>query len=89
MPALDGRSLTLEQLAAVADAGEAVSVTADARAHVDAARRTVEAVLEGETPVYGVNTGFGSFAEVRIAHADHDHQHHDVRQPAGRRRDVG
>jgi len=72
MPALDGRSLTLEQLAAVADAGEAVSVTADARAHVDAARRTVEAVLEGETPVYGVNTGFGSFAEVRIAHADLD-----------------
>ncbi|HXE79301.1 MAG TPA: histidine ammonia-lyase [Vicinamibacterales bacterium] len=72
MPALDGRGLTLEQLAAIADACEPVSLAPDARARVDEARRVVEAVLEGDAPVYGVNTGFGSFADVRIGRDDLD-----------------
>ena len=72
MPELDGLSLTLEQLAAVADGGEPVSLAPRARARVDAARRAVEAVLERGTPVYGVNTGFGSFAEVSVGAGDLD-----------------
>jgi histidine ammonia-lyase len=62
---LDGRSLTLEGIAAIAD-GAPAALAPDARARVDAARRVVDALAGGDTPVYGVNTGFGSFAEVRI-----------------------
>jgi histidine ammonia-lyase len=72
MIVLDGDHLTLDQLVAIADAGEEVTVSAAARARVAAARAVVEAAAEGDAAVYGVNTGFGSFAETRIARADLD-----------------
>src|SRR5918995_7454117 len=64
---LDGHSLTLDQLIAIADHGEAVGIAADAAALVTAARAVVDRKAYGEEPVYGINTGFGSFAEVRVA----------------------
>ena len=63
---LDGGSLTLEQLAAIADDGAAVALGARAGAAVDASRAVVDRHAAGETPVYGINTGFGSLAEVKI-----------------------
>jgi histidine ammonia-lyase len=68
--ALNGNDLTLDQLVAIADDGVEVALAADARARVLAARTVVDACAEGEAPVYGINTGFGSFAETRIARAD-------------------
>jgi histidine ammonia-lyase len=64
---LDGSSLTLEQLAAIARGGEAVGIAPSARARVLAARTVVDRTVRGAEPVYGINTGFGAFAEVRIA----------------------
>src|SRR3954468_19540190 len=64
---LDGASLTLEQLLAIADRGEAVALTDAARDRVRAARAVVERRAKGDQPAYGINTGFGSFAEVKIA----------------------
>jgi histidine ammonia-lyase len=64
---LDGHSLTLDQLIAIADRGEAVGIAADAGARVTAARAVVDRKAYGEEPVYGINTGFGSFAEVKVA----------------------
>lgn len=46
---------------------------AEARARVEAARRAVDAIVDGgdEAPaVYGINTGFGALAETRIEHRD-------------------
>jgi histidine ammonia-lyase len=63
---LDGRSLTLGQLAAIADGRDEVGLAPSARARVAAARAVVDRMAEGDAPVYGINTGFGSFAEVRI-----------------------
>jgi histidine ammonia-lyase len=63
---LDGSSLTLAQLVAIADGGHAVGIAPDAVARVGAARAVVEEHAAGDAPVYGVNTGFGSFAEVKI-----------------------
>ena len=63
---LDGNSLTLDDLAAVAIDGAPVALTDDARARVNASRAVVETFVSGDQPVYGINTGFGSFAEVRI-----------------------
>ena len=64
---LDGRSLTLEQLAAIAHDGERVAVSTEARGRVAASRAVVDRMAEGDAPVYGINTGFGMFAEVKIA----------------------
>ncbi|HEX7136867.1 MAG TPA: histidine ammonia-lyase [Vicinamibacterales bacterium] len=67
MIALDGSSLTLEQLLAVVDAGECVEISTAARARVLASRAVVERRAGGDEPAYGINTGFGSFAEIKIA----------------------
>ncbi len=64
---LDGASLTLEQLIAIADGGEPVGLAPLAAARVRAARAVVDRMAHGDAPVYGINTGFGSFAEVKIA----------------------
>src|SRR5688572_29364225 len=64
---LTGSALTIEQLVPVADRYETVAVAPDAAARVQAARRIVEEKALGREPVYGINTGFGSFADVKIA----------------------
>lgn len=64
---LDGSSLTIEQLLAIADRGEPVALDPSARERVAASRHVVEEKARGDAPAYGINTGFGSFAEVRIA----------------------
>jgi histidine ammonia-lyase len=64
---LDGSSLTIEQLLAIADHGEHVALSADARERVRAARAVVDRRARGDEPAYGINTGFGSFADVKIA----------------------
>ena len=63
---IDGRSLTLEALAAVAGGLREVSLSDDARRRIEASRAVVDRKAEGAEAVYGVNTGFGSFADVRI-----------------------
>src|SRR5688500_451869 len=67
---LDGAGLTLSDLLAIADDRAEVGLAPDARARVVAARAIVEAKAGGDTPVYGVNTGFGNFAETRSDKAD-------------------
>jgi histidine ammonia-lyase len=67
---IDGDTLKLEEVWAVAHGRAQVELAPSARARVQAARARVEAVAEGDTPVYGINTGFGSLAEVRIGRAD-------------------
>ncbi len=66
---LNGNDLSLDQLAAVAE-GAPVGFSASALAAMHASRGVVDgAVARGEV-VYGVNTGFGNFADVRIGAAD-------------------
>src|SRR5436190_3756574 len=67
MIVLDGSSLTIEQLVAIADHGEQVALSAAARGRVRASRAVVDARARGDEPAYGINTGFGSFADVKIA----------------------
>jgi histidine ammonia-lyase len=67
---LTGDALTLAQLVAIADDHEQVALAPAARARVQAARAVVDRAAAGEVPVYGINTGFGSFAETRIDRGD-------------------
>ena len=65
---LDGDSLTLDDLTAVAYDFAPVVLADAARARVVAARAIVDDFADRDTPAYGINTGFGDFAEVRIPH---------------------
>src|SRR5690606_23668942 len=71
---LTGGDLTLADVAAVARRGDAVEVGAAAREAMQRSRDWVASVAGGELrgddgepmPVYGVNTGYGSLARVRL-----------------------
>jgi histidine ammonia-lyase len=64
---LDGASLTLEAVVAAARGRGTVAASAAALAGLAASRAVVDrAVARGET-LYGINTGFGKLANVRIA----------------------
>ncbi len=50
--------------------GAAVALDQDCRAAIEAGARTIEAIVAKGEPVYGINTGFGKLASVRIGAAD-------------------
>lgn len=64
---LDGRSLRIADVLAVADARIPVSLAESARARMQVTRNVVDAAVERGVPVYGINTGFGKLSEVTIA----------------------
>jgi len=67
---LGDEPLTLEILTAVARAGRRVAIGERAQSAMQAARTVVDRVVAGgdaAPAVYGVNTGFGALAEVRIS----------------------
>ena len=65
--ALSGNELTFEQLYAVALGGEAVSLAPLAVERMNASRAVVERLVASGTTAYGINTGFGKLASVRIS----------------------
>ncbi len=65
--ALDGRTLRLEDIEDVALRRRPVEICAAADGAMREARRCVEGILRAGKTVYGVNTGFGHLAQVRIA----------------------
>lgn len=68
---LDGRTLRLEAVEAVAD-GAACRIAPSALRRVAASRRVVERAIRDGRQVYGVNTGFGHLARVAIPPAQLD-----------------
>jgi histidine ammonia-lyase len=64
---VDGRTLGIAEVEAVARHGAGVTLDASARDRVTEARRVVEDILASGEVVYGINTGFGKLAEVRIS----------------------
>ena len=70
MPAtvtLDGHSLTIADVVAVARHGAPVAIAPRALEFVQASRAAVDTALARGDTIYGVNTGFGKLAHVRIA----------------------
>jgi histidine ammonia-lyase len=63
---LDGASLTLEGLEAVARRRQPVALSEEAREVVARARAVVDDVVSRGQVIYGVTTGFGNFADVVI-----------------------
>jgi len=69
---LDGERLTVENVAAVAAGGEPVSIAPEAVEKMQRSRAVVERLAAGDAAVYGVNTGVGLLAGVRIPKEDLD-----------------
>ncbi|MGA3263538.1 MAG: histidine ammonia-lyase [Terracidiphilus sp.] len=63
---LDGQALTLAEIEAVAQGGCPVAIAPAALARMAASRALIEEILAAGETVYGVNTGFGKLADVRI-----------------------
>jgi histidine ammonia-lyase len=70
MVTLNGRDLTIEQVQAVALRGEAVQLAPEAIEQMNRSRAVVDRLAGGDDPVYGVNTGVGLLADVRVSHAE-------------------
>src|SRR3954467_8105905 len=67
---IDGDTLKLEELLQVARGEAKVELSPEAARKVEASRKLVDQVAAGDVPSYGINTGFGTLAEVRIAKKD-------------------
>src|SRR5689334_23083331 len=66
----DGQGLTLDAVVRVARSGARVRIGEAARARMAASRAVVDRLAAGGAAgpaVYGINTGFGALAEVRIS----------------------
>lgn len=64
---LDGQSLSLNEFLCVTQGGAHVSVSPDAAEKVNESRQYIDDVVSSGRVVYGINTGFGRFADVVIS----------------------
>lgn len=64
---LDGNSLSIEQIHSAARHGAKVSVSPEARAKMQRSRDVIERGVAEGTAIYGVTTGIGEFARIRIS----------------------
>jgi histidine ammonia-lyase len=64
---INGDNLTLAQLESAVFSGAEVALANTARAKIEASRAVIERLVASNTTAYGVNTGFGDLAEVRIS----------------------
>ena len=65
--ALSGNDLTFSQLYAVALQGDSVSLAPAATERMNASREVVDRLVASGATAYGINTGFGKLASVRIS----------------------
>jgi histidine ammonia-lyase len=63
---LDGRSLSIADVMSVARQGARVAVDQEAARRAQVSRAPIERAAAGDGAVYGLNTGFGKLASVRV-----------------------
>ena len=67
---ITGHDLSIADVVAVARTGVAVALDRGAEHRVADAAKLVAKLAEGDAAVYGVNTGYGDLAQVRVPQAD-------------------
>jgi len=67
---IDGQSLRIEDVIAVARHGAKVALADSAKEAITESRQWVEQIVSRGEPVYGINTGFGIFADYQIPSED-------------------
>ena len=78
MANLDGNSLTIDDVLAVARAGARAALSDVARETMQKSRALIDGLAAGEAPIYAVNTGVGLLADVRIPREDLDQLQRNV-----------
>ena len=63
---IDGQSLTIEEVVAIAKEDAKVILSEDAKERVEATRKAIDKMVANERVVYGVTTGFGTLQDVVI-----------------------
>ena len=63
-------TVSLEQLAAIYWAGEPAKLDPSFDAGISKAAARIAEIAAGNMPVYGINTGFGKLASIKIESAD-------------------
>ena len=80
---LTGSSLTLKQMEGILYKGIKIVLNADALERVQKSREAVDRIVQNDKTVYGINTGFGKFSDVKIDEKDtRDLQLHLIRSHA-------
>jgi len=64
---IDGEHLTLEDVHLVSREHAQVAISLEAYEKVKKSREIVQRFLDVGKPIYGVNTGFGALANIRIS----------------------
>lgn len=64
---LNGCTLTIEQLRRILYEGTKVEIDDTAKQRVKKSRAAVERIVQQDNTVYGINTGFGKFSDLKIA----------------------
>ncbi|MFW5782490.1 MAG: histidine ammonia-lyase [Candidatus Muiribacteriaceae bacterium] len=67
---IDGNSLDIDKISSFLESPTEVCLTEEAEKNVLKSYRTVQKIIRGKRPVYGITTGFGSFADVVISEED-------------------
>lgn len=67
---IDGNSLKIEDVEAVARHNEKIVISKESRRKVGVSREAVEAIVRREQMAYGIKTGFGELANVAIPGTD-------------------
>ena len=67
---IDGNNLTIAEVVAVARQGLEVELAPEGRERMLQSYHWVQEIVNADQPVYGINTGFGAFADRRISPRD-------------------
>lgn len=65
---ITGKTLTLEEVAAVCREDAKVTLSQEARENIIQSRKVVDDLVDEGATVYGITTGFGKFSDVTITH---------------------
>ena len=75
---IDGKSLTLEQIEIFISDNVKIQLTTESKRHVKRARAMVDKWVSTDEVVYGITTGFGEFANVKISQKDIELLQHNL-----------
>ncbi len=67
---INGRDLGLKEMIQVAREGYQIELSSEAINNIKFSRGIVKKIVEEEKTVYGINTGFGKFSDVKISQDD-------------------
>jgi len=75
---IDGNSLTIEHVVCVARRMEKVKISENAIKNIEKSRAALQEIIKSNKPVYGINTGFGIFANIKLPFEDTVELNHNL-----------